>query len=290
MSIDSKEARIAWRVDMVLVQPRARTRLVLNLHDRDVTLPPSVRAGELELRALGVQPHHFDSHPGDLAHRDVVARGDVVGRDTGAESRVAASRTASTTSATWMYDLLCRPSPRIAKMPWIARQPAKEVIAHSVSLTGADDVAEPKNEATKTEHVAVRGDQGFSGQLAGAIGGNRQQRTMVLVNLLLTKVPVDATPGRVHDPSRTRQPHSFQNMVSQNSSGIEIDRRFDRRSRDVGIRCQVDDRVNPCHCGSEAVEVGDVPANDTQPAVLRVPIEVPFPPGGEIVENGHRFG
>ena len=74
-------------------------------------------------------------------------------------------------------------------MSRFARQAPKEVIPHSMSLPGANDIAEPKDKASKTEHVTVRGYQGFSGQLAGAIGGDWQQGTMVLVNLLFSRSP-----------------------------------------------------------------------------------------------------
>ena len=112
---------------------------------------------------------------------------------------------------------------------------------------------------------------------------------MVLVNLLLAKVPVNAAPRRVHDSGRARHPHRFQDVVREDGSGIEIDRRFDRCSCDVRVRCQVDDRVDSRHGGSKTVEVGDVPANDAQSAVPRMPIEMPLPSGSKIIENSYRF-
>ena len=123
-------------------------------------------------------------------------------------------------------------------------------------------------------------------KLAGAVGRDGRQRTMVLVDLFLAKVAVNAAAGCVHDPSSTRHPHRFQNMVGENvpesksiagSTAARAMSGFDARWMTVSI---------PRHSGSEVLEVGRVPSDDAQPRVFRVLLEMPFSPGGEIVENG----
>ena len=57
----------------------------------------------------------------------------------------------------------------------IGEEAADEVIADSVRLAGADDVAEPEHAPRQSEHVAVRRDERLSGELAGAVGRDRHE-------------------------------------------------------------------------------------------------------------------
>jgi hypothetical protein len=75
--------------------------------------------------------------------------------------------------------------------------------------------------------------------------------------------------------------------MGQKSPRIEINRRFDDGPCNVRIRREVDDGVVPSHCPGNALELGRIPADDPEPRILGVFVEMPLPPRREIVENGH---
>ena len=65
----------------------------------------------------------------------------------------------------------------------IATKSVEEVEADPVGLAGPDHVAEAERATDDPEHVGVRADDRLAGELAGPVGGDRQQRSAVLLAL-----------------------------------------------------------------------------------------------------------
>jgi hypothetical protein len=110
---------------------------------------------------------------------------------------------------------------------------------------------------------------------------------MVLVGRELAQITVDAAAGRVCDPRRARAPHRLDDVVGEQGSLVEVDRRLGCGTGDVGVGGQVQDHVVPTHSLGERVEVLDVAALDPEPVVVRVGLQVPLASGGEVVEDRH---
>ena len=84
---------------------------------------------------------------------------------------------------------------------WVAEQPADEVVGNAVGLPRADDVGESEADALKVEHVGVRADQSLAGELARAVGRDRQQGAIGLGDRRLSGVAVDAAAGGIDQPA-----------------------------------------------------------------------------------------
>ena len=119
--------------------------------------------------------------------------------------RSATSSIASTTSETWMYDLLWFPSPRIGRRVGSASSLRTKSIRDAVRLPRPDDVREPERgpHASRTCGSTPRA-CASPAELARAVGRDRAHRAGVLARGLLAQVAVDARAGRVRDPRRRR--------------------------------------------------------------------------------------
>ena len=264
-------------------------------HHRDVALPAPVAAREGEPHAAGREADAGDGHLGDLAHRDVVAGGDVVDRERRGRLFVREEH-----SAHHVVDVDVRlrlaavaqdaQRDRLLARRHRAQQRPREVEADAVGLARADHVAEAEGAAGQAEHRRVAGDQRLARELAGPVGRHGDQRAVVLDGLVRAEIAVHAAARRVEDPLRAGRPHRLQHALGQRRPLPEVDGRLGGGARDVGIRGQVDDDVMARHRRRQRAGVLGVAADDTQARVARMVREVPFASGREVVVHGHARG
>ena len=146
--------------------------------------------------------------------------------------------------------MLWRPSPRISSLvgssasrrrkskptPWVCRAPT----------------------TFPSRKAVPRSDQRLARELARTVGRDRDQRPPVLIRLSLAEIAVDAASGRVENLGRRGHAHGLDDAVSQVRPLVEVDRGLGRRTRDVGIRGQVNDEVVAVHTRDQRLGVLDI--------------------------------
>src|SRR5262245_62172200 len=167
--------------------------LGVEAHDRDVALPAAGSARESVLGGRGRETEALEREVGDLRDGDVVAGGDVVRQ----ERRVGAT-VGEEDGIEHVVDVDVRLAlAAVAEDVEVTRsreQLPNEVEPDSVGLPGPDNVPEAERASGQLEHRRVRRDQRLARELAGAVGGHRNERTVVFLGLGLAEVAVDDAP------------------------------------------------------------------------------------------------
>ncbi len=146
-------------------------------HHGHVALPAPVAARVPQ--GGGGQPEHLDGELGDLGHGDVVAGGHVEGPERARGP--APGQQDGVDDVGHVHVGLALPAvAQDVELGGILEQAPDEVVADAVGLAGPDHVPEPEHTGVEVEHEAVRGDERLSGELAGAVGRHRDERSVVL--------------------------------------------------------------------------------------------------------------
>ena len=168
-------------------------------------------------------------------------------------------------------------------------QAANKIEPDAVGLARADDVAETERAGPQIEHGAVGRDQRFAGELACAVGGDRNQRTKILLRFVIPQIAIDAAAGGIEQTRRAGAAHGFDDLLRQKGAFAEVDVRLHGGARDVGIRRQVNHHVVAVHGAFERGQILHIAANHAQPAILLMMRVMPLAAAREVVVERDSF-
>src|SRR6476620_9107411 len=117
-----------------------------------------------------------------------------------------------------------------------------------MSLPGPDDVGEAEGASNQFKHVTVSCDKTFTGEFAGAVGGDRNAGAITLAESDRGILAVNAAARRIEDLARAAYSHRLQDILGKVSALPEIDVRLSDSARDIGVGGEVKDRVAASHC------------------------------------------
>ncbi len=168
-------------------------------------------------------------------------------------------------------------------------QPANKIEPDAVGLPGAHYVAEAERAGAQIEHCAIGRDQRLAGELAGAIGGDGNQRPEILLSFEILQIAIDAAAGGIEQIRRARAAHGFHNLLRQERAFAEIDVGLHGGARDVGIGSQVNNGIVAFHVAFERGQILHVAADHAQAAIVFVVRVMPLAAAGKIVVERDRF-
>src|SRR5262249_48797538 len=108
----------------------------------------------------------------------------------------------------------------------ISNQPADEIETDAMRLAAADNIAEPEDTGTYSQHGGIGGDQSSSRQLARAVSGAGNEGAMILDSLDIAKIAIYATARCIENARNTGAPHRFNDIVRECRAFNEIDLRL----------------------------------------------------------------
>ena len=146
-------------------------------------------------------------------------------------------------------------------------------------LPRSHDVAESEDAAGEIEHVAVRADERFTGQLAGAVGGDWNHWAMVFVHLSFTQVAIHAAARRIEDGGRSRTSHGLEDIIGKVRPFTKVDVRFGGRASNVRIGGEMNHHIVTANGRSQRVEILHIAANHSESGVPAMLFIVPFTAG-----------
>src|SRR5580704_6304399 len=159
-----------------------------------------------------------------------------------------------------------------------------------MSLARSHHIAEAERACAQVKHRAVRCDQRLAGQLAGAIGRNRNQWPEIFQRFEVLQIAIHSAAGRVEQIRRVGAAHGLHNLLRQKGAFAKIDIGFHGGARDIGIRGQMNYRIVAVHIAFKRGQIFHVAADHAQPAVLLMMRVMPLPAARKIVVERDGFG
>ena len=165
-------------------------------------------------------------------------------------------------------------------------QTTQEIIGHAVGLLRANNVGESENHAVQVEHETIRRDERLTGQLLGAVGRNGDHPVIIFRDRRGRNLAIDAAAGSKRDPFDTRLAHRLQNAARQQGAVGKINIGLDRRTRNIGVRCEMKHDLMPGDGFRQPRLVAHIGVHHAQPRMLHVVAKVPALAVAEIVVSG----
>src|SRR5262245_56203935 len=105
----------------------------------------------------------------------------------------------------------------------VLKQAAQKIETDTVCLPRADHISEAEDSGRQPKHVAVGTSQGLTGQLAGGISRDRDQRTVIFSCFELPEIALNPATRSVEDIFRPGKAHGFEDMIREAGPLTEID-------------------------------------------------------------------
>src|SRR5271168_683112 len=211
-------------------------------NDGDITFPAAVAAREIKSNFARVQPHALAGQLGDFAHGDVIAGGHVVGLKFRSGFFVGEQNGGNDVLHVDVGFTLQAVAQNAEFFRLLTQRPDK-IKTNAVRLPGAYHISETKNAATDIEHMAIRANEHFAGEFAGAISGDRDHGAVIFASFDGSQIAVDAAAGGVEDALGGSEAHGFENALGEIGALAKIDVRLGGGTGDVGIGGEMNDDV-----------------------------------------------
>ena len=234
------------------------------------------------------QTTHFDRHIRDLPNGDVIARCDV--------EYVVAFAGGGIHRKDRIHDVVgvdvafaLQAIPQNPQTLRIGKQTPDEVIAYAMGLSRSNDVGEAKGARPKAKHMTIGAQQRFTGQLARAVSGDRQTRSIIFLELGRRILAVNTAPRRIENPFCVRDAHGFKDVLGEIRAFPKVNVRLGGGLGDVRVGGQMDHRVATFHGFNHGILFLKIGPHHGEPVVFSHVRQVTFLTTRKIVVDHDSF-